>query len=74
MDAATLFMILTLPTGDVDTATRAYQSLPECEEAAQRQHSIRDALPSGVTSDAYCVKHVPCASCNSSSSGAFPLG
>jgi hypothetical protein len=45
MDAATLFMLLTFPTGDVDTATRAYQSLPECEEAAQRQHSIRRCRP-----------------------------
>ena len=58
MDAATLFMILTFPTGHVDTATREYQSLAECEEAAERQHSIRDELPPGVTSDAYCVKHL----------------
>lgn len=66
MDAATLFMILIFPGGGVDTATRAYQNLPECEEAAQRQLSIRDALPPGVTSSAYCVQHIPCASCNSS--------
>lgn len=57
MDAATLFMILTFPTGYVDTATREYRSLPECEAAVQIQHSIRDALPPGVTSDAYCIKH-----------------
>lgn len=57
MDAATLFMILTFPTGVVDTATREYPSLPECEVAAHRQHSISDALPPGVTSDAYCIKH-----------------
>ena len=35
MDAATLFMILTFPTG-VDTATREYASLAECEIEAKR--------------------------------------
>jgi hypothetical protein len=66
MDAATLFMILTFPGGGVDTATREYDSLKECEAAVETQHSIRDSLPPGVTSDAYCVQHIPCASCNSS--------
>ena len=58
MDAATFFMILTFPSGHVDTATREYPSLKECEEAVERQHSIRDELPAGFTSDAYCVKHL----------------
>jgi hypothetical protein len=53
----TVVMILTFPTGHVDTATREYPSLAACEEAVKIQHSIRDALPPGVTSDAYCVKH-----------------
>ena len=57
MDAATLFMILTFPTGHVDTATREYQSLAECESEARRYRALGSPA-SNITSDAYCVKHL----------------
>ena len=56
-DAATLFMLLVFPTGEVDTDTREYQSLPACEEAARDYKALGNPLPQGITSDAYCVKH-----------------
>jgi hypothetical protein len=57
MDAATLFMILTFPTGDVDTATREYNSLTECESEAKRYKALGSPAPN-ISSDAYCVKHL----------------
>jgi hypothetical protein len=57
MDAATLFMILTFPGGGVDTATREYQSLAECESEARRYRALGSPAPN-ITSDAYCVKHL----------------
>ena len=55
MDAATLFMILTFPTGG-DTATREYKSLAECEVEAKRYKALGSPGPN-ITSDAYCIRH-----------------
>lgn len=55
-DAATLFMLLVFPTGEVDTDTRAYRSLSECESEAKRYKALGSPAPD-ITSDAYCIKH-----------------
>ena len=71
MDAATLFMIFAFPAGGVDTATLEYTSLAECESEAARYKALGSPAPD-ITSDAYCVKHIPCECSRPACGGARP--
>ena len=58
MDAATLFVVMTFATGAVDTATYGYRTLAQCEKLAAELRANPYPMPSGVTSEVYCVKHI----------------
>ncbi len=54
MDAATLYTIVTLASGQHRTEARGFPSLAFCEAAAKKQ---RDQLPLRSKMQIYCVKH-----------------
>ena len=61
MDAATLFLVMTLPSGQQHIATREFDSLPACEAFAvsYRGATRNRTLPPGVVrNELYCVKHL----------------
>ena len=60
MDAATLFLMLTLPSGQQRFSTRQFDSLPACETyvASYREATRYRTLPPGVRDEVYCVKHI----------------
>jgi hypothetical protein len=59
MDAATLYIMLTLANGSLSTSTREFPTLQACEvQAASRQRQDRTDLdPSKVTIEYRCVEH-----------------
>ena len=59
MDAATLYIMLTLANGSQSTSTKEFPTLQACEvQAASRQRQDRTDLdPSKVTIEYRCVEH-----------------
>ena len=54
MDAATLYTIVTLISGEHRTSTRWFPSAVQCERAATL---LRDQAPLSSKTQIYCVKH-----------------
>lgn len=54
MDAATLYAIVTLASGQHRTDTQVFPTLAHCEAAAKR---LRDQQPLSSKTRIYCVKH-----------------
>ena len=54
MDAATLYTIITLASGEHRTSTRSFQSAAQCEQAAKLL-TLEASLSS--KKQFYCVKH-----------------